>query len=170
MPELYPSLMTFHPMFFERRDMHHTFHCADAIFWHIDMAKSQQHDETQQPRWLRYVSRPCFFFRVERKRLQITRKWLHPALANQATKFGNKKTQVGSDVTPNPCGRIERVWGKMLLFWRFERPQSLGTLPLGIGGCYWTQRPPKKNRAWLPQDPKLEVISCCRTSAMRASW
>lgn len=77
--------------------MHHTFHCADAIFWHIDMAKSQQHDETQQPRWLRYVSRPCFFFRVERKRLQITRKWLHPTLANQATKFGNKKTKVGSD-------------------------------------------------------------------------
>lgn len=38
-----------------------------------------------------------FFFRVERKRLQITRKWLHPTLANQATKFCNKKTQVGSD-------------------------------------------------------------------------
>ena len=42
MPELYPSLMTFHPIF-----LNNASYCTDAIFWHIDMAKSQQHDETQ---------------------------------------------------------------------------------------------------------------------------
>ena len=93
-----------------------------------------------------------FFFRVERKRLQITRKWLHPALANQATKFCNKKHKL--EVTPNPCGRIEAVLGKMLLFWPFERPQSLGTLPLRVGGCYWTQRPPKKKHGLTASRPK----------------